>query len=65
VHTKFCLEKLEGRYQLGDLNVDGSIILQEVLGRADHLLHFEMTWTPQKMKKLGGWENTSPLIAIS
>jgi hypothetical protein len=46
MHTKFYLENLEGRDQLGDLNVDGSIILQEVLERNYHLLSFDMTWTP-------------------
>jgi hypothetical protein len=46
MHTKSYLKNLEGRDQLGDLNVDGSIILQEVFGIADHLLSFDMTWTP-------------------
>jgi hypothetical protein len=35
MHTKFCPEKLKGRDHSEDLDVDGKIILEWILGKED------------------------------
>jgi hypothetical protein len=39
-----CIQGFDGKI-CGDLNVDGGIILQEVLGRTNRLLSFDTTRT--------------------
>jgi hypothetical protein len=49
-NTKFWQENLKEKDQLGDLGIDREIILQEVLGRTNHLLPFDMAKTAYEME---------------
>jgi hypothetical protein len=48
MHTTFYLEDPKVSVHLGELDIDGRIILQEVLGRTNHLISFDTIRTAYK-----------------